>query len=60
MEINEAGGDDQAAGVEGLVGTAADLIGRRDFRNATFAQEYIHGRVELRGRVDDAAAFNQQ
>ena len=60
VQINEAGGDDQAASVEGFVCGAADFVGGCELRDAAVAQEQVHGCVQLCGRVDNATAFDQE
>ena len=60
MEVDEAGGDDEIAGVECFVGGGADFIGRRDFGYAAVAQEDVHGLIDLGGRVDQVAVLDQE
>jgi hypothetical protein len=60
VKVDEAGGDDQAAGVEFFVRATANFIGRSHFRYAAIAQEDVHGRVDLFGWIDDVAAFDQE
>ena len=60
VQVDEAGRDDQSARVELLVGAAANLIGQRNFRDAPIAQQDVHRRIDLRRRIDQVAAFDQQ
>ena len=60
VQIDEAGSDDQAAGIEFLVGAAADFVGQSDLGDAAIAQKDVHGRVDLRRRIDQVAAFDQK
>ena len=59
VEVDEAGSNDEAAGVKFLLGAAADLVGRGDFGDAAVVQQDIHGGVDLRGGVDEVAAFDK-
>ncbi len=60
VEIDEAGGNDQAARVESLVRVAADLVGSGDLSDAAIAQEHVHGGVYLGRGIDDTTALDQQ
>jgi hypothetical protein len=59
MQVDESRGNDQAASIELLVGAAADFIGGGNLGNAAVAQQNVHRRVHLRGRVDDVAALKE-
>ena len=60
VQIDEAGSDDEPAGVEFFVGVAASFIGQCDFGDTAIAQKDIHRRVDLRGGIDEVAAFDQE
>ncbi len=60
VQIDEAGRDDESAGIEFLIRAAFDFVGSRNFGNAAIFQQHVHGRVDARRRVDEVAAFNQQ
>ena len=60
VQIDEAGRDDQAAGIEYFVCAAADLVRRRDLGDSAVTQQHVHECVQLRGGIDDATAFDQQ
>jgi hypothetical protein len=60
MQVDESRSNDQTARIELLVGAAADLVGQSNLSNAAIAQQNIHGRVDLRRRIDHVAALDQQ
>ncbi len=60
MQIDEAGRNDESAGIEFLVRAALDLVGRSHFGNAAIFQQHIHGRIDASRRVDEMATFDQQ
>src|SRR6266849_7134120 len=60
MQVDESGRDDQATSVEFVVRCTACLAWRRDLRNLSITQQDVHGRVDLRGGVDETAALDQQ
>src|SRR5258708_1134911 len=57
---DEGGGDNQSPSVELVVSAAANFAGQGDLGHAAIAQQNIHGRVDLRRRVDQVPAFDQQ
>ena len=60
VEINEAGSDDQSASIEFLIRAATDLVREGNFRYSSIAQQHVHGRIDLCGRIDQVAAFDEQ
>ena len=62
VQIDEAGRDDESAGIEFLgFGTPAlNLVGRGNFGDAAIFQQHVHGRVDARRRVDEVAALDEQ
>jgi hypothetical protein len=60
VQVDEAGGDDEAAGIEFFVGAGADFAGQRDFFNAAVAEQDVHGGVELLSWIDDVPAFDEK
>ncbi len=60
VQVDEARSDDQATRIEFLVRSAANLARRRDLGHLAVAQQDVHGRIDLRGGVDETAAFDQQ
>ena len=53
VNINEAGRDDQSAGVEALVGLAAQLAGGSDFRDAAVLEQQIVLALKVLCGVDE-------
>src|SRR5208282_1404748 len=60
VQVNESGGDDQAASVEFFVGAATNFVGQSDLGDAAVAQQHVHGGVDLRRGIDQVAAFNEE
>ena len=60
VQIDEARGDDQSAGIELLVRAAFDLVGSGNFGDAAIFQQHVHGRVDASRRIDEMAALDQQ
>ena len=60
MQIDEAGSNDQPARVKLLIGIATGLGRQSNLGNTSVAQKNIHGRVDLRGGVNQLPAFDQQ
>ena len=60
VQVDETRRNDEAARVELFVGAAADFIRQSDLSHAAIPQEDVHGRVDLRPRIDQVAAFDQQ
>ena len=54
------GRDDQPARIEFLVRGAARLARRSDLGHLPVAQQDVHGRIDLRGRIDKPSALDQQ
>ena len=59
VQIDESGRNDQSASIELLV-RALDLVRRRDLGHASTFDQDVHGRVDLRRRIDQVAALDQQ
>src|SRR5260370_32342962 len=60
VEIDEPGSDDQSAGIEFLIGTATDLVGKGNFRYESISQQHVHGGIDRCGRIDQVAAFDEE
>jgi hypothetical protein len=60
VQVDEPWGNDQTARIKLLVRAATDFIRQGNFGNAAIAQQNVHGRIDLRRRVDHVPAFNQQ
>ncbi len=60
MQVDKSRGNDQPARIELLIGAATHLIGERNLGHAAIAQQNIHRRVDLRRRIDQVAALDQQ
>ena len=57
MQIDEAGSDDAAPGVEGASGLTAQLAGRSHGGHAAVAQQHVHILIDAAGGIDDAPAY---
>src|SRR5258708_4527454 len=57
VQIDESRSDDQTAGIKLFIGTATDLVRQGNLSDAPIAQKNVHGRVDLRRRVNQVAAF---
>ena len=60
VQIDKSRGNDQTARIEFFVGAAANLVRQSDLGNSPIAQKNVHGRIDLRRRVDHVAALDQQ
>ena len=60
VEINEAGSDYQSASIEFLIRAARDLVGEGNFRYSPISQQHVHGPIDVGGRIDQVAAFDEQ
>ena len=60
MQVDEAGSDDEPAGVELLISAAANFAGWHDFSHAAVAQQDVHRCIDLRRRINQVAAFDEE
>src|SRR5208282_4829657 len=60
MQIDEARRYRESTGIELLVRTTLDFVGRSNFGDPAILQQHVHGRVDARRRIDEVAALDQQ
>ena len=60
MQIDKAGSDDQSPRIDFFMRCAAGFARRGDLGHLPVAQQDVHERVDLRGRIDEPPAFDQQ
>src|SRR5258708_19539372 len=59
VQIDESRSDDQTAGIKLFIGAATDLVRQGNLSDTAVAQKNVHGRVDLRRRVDNMATFDK-
>ena len=60
MKIDEPRRHDQSPSIKLLLGAGANFVRRSDLGHPPITQQQVHGRINLRLRIDDVPAFDQQ